>query len=181
MTPSWKGFIHPQTKAQLRQPLCTFCTLCATLSTAGCISQGTDIDVNQNESQIDSVTERGRRGGQQDTNCSHKQRLEMNTQIPSRNWNTSHQYCCCRCCVRGCIGPCATMLSCVGNVSEQISFDYLEKKWLRKQAELWFYSLMLVNDIYNHEFIGHRLRRGRFRGTLTLTTRRQTETAKSFP
>lgn len=100
-------------------------------------------------------------------------------------------YCCC-CCVSTCICPCVCVCVCViiwwvamwGNKSALSSWS--GTKWLRKQAELWFYSLMFVNNIYNRGFREHRLwRTGRFRGSLKTNRetekdrqQRQTETVK---
>lgn len=52
-------------------------------------------------------------------------------------------------------------------------------KWLRKQAELWFYSLMFVNNIYNQGLERRLGRTGRFRGTLTWKTDQEAEAVKT--
>lgn len=71
-----KGFTISSHKSTASTAAFTLCRLYAALCTAGCISQGTEIEMNRN------VSHRQREGeGQQDTNCSHKQGLEMNTQI----------------------------------------------------------------------------------------------------
>lgn len=140
----------------------------------GSNSQGTQIEMNRAGATLTVLhTERGGKG--RGTHCSHKQGLEMNTQIlPSETPASAVLLllctciCVCKCVITGQVGL-------WGNKSALSSWS--GTKWLRKQAELWFYSLMFVNNIYNRGFSEHRLgRTGRFDGTLASKTNQETET-----
>lgn len=182
-TPLWKGLIHLQTKHSF-----ILCTRRATpfRQLAVHLREQRLKWIEWEPQWLCNAESEGGKG-------SYKQGLEMNTQILTSIRNTSQQYAAVAAAAASAVWACASVRVCVcviiwwvamwGNKSALSSWS--GTKWLRKQAELWFYSLMFVN-IYNRGFREHRLwRTGRFRGSLKTNRetekdrqQRQTETVK---
>lgn len=139
-----KGLIHLQ---KTLTAIFILCTLCTSIFTAGCNSQGTEIEMNRA-----TPTHTVRDGGKGSrTHCSHDRGLEMNTQILMTSiWNISHS---CTTAAALCVHVhmwrvCNHVVDVVGGyVGEQISFELLIWNKVAQEASR---AVILFPNVHEH-------------------------------
>lgn len=152
ITPPSKGLIQLPTKNTTDTEVLMLCTRCASALTAGGNSQGTRIEMNRVRVERLSNTGwgKGSRTLQPWTGIrdEHADTHFLPFEIPASK-RYAARMCTCTC-VHVCVSVAVWWAGMWGNKSALSTWS--GTKWLRKQAELWFYSLMFVTNIYNQGF-----------------------------